>query len=167
MAFFTISVRCAAEFAIGRYSRRGLWGSFRGDESVAERRGVALAAHKAACFHQPGLPAAEKLTDLYYSDPSNLGNPNLKPESALSYEGGADFYIRPNLHASTTLFQRRDKNVIDYVAAPGSSIYVATNFDNLHFTGVETGLIYDPRSTPTYLAALQRSAWAEYFPGYL
>ncbi len=31
-------------------------------------------------------------TDLYYSDPSNLGNANLKPEKATSYEAGIDFH---------------------------------------------------------------------------
>ena len=30
-------------------------------------------------------------TDLYYSDPATLGNPNLKPESSWSYEGGLDW----------------------------------------------------------------------------
>jgi len=83
-------------------------------------------------------------TDLYYSDPSNLGNPNLKPESATSYEGGADAYFRTNLHASVTVFQRRDTNVIDYVRAVGSTVWQATNFDKLHFTGVESSLVYEP-----------------------
>jgi iron complex outermembrane receptor protein len=102
---------------------------------------IKLRASASRAFRLPSF------TDLYYSDPGNLGNPNLKPESALSYEGGVDVYLKPNLHASATLFQRRDKNVIDYVAAPGGTVYVATNFDNLHFTGVETGLTYDARST--------------------
>jgi iron complex outermembrane receptor protein len=95
-------------------------------------------------------------TDLYYSDPSNRGNPNLKPESAISYEGGLDAYLRTGLHASVTVFERRDKNVIDYVAAPGGTVYTATNFDNLHFTGVEGGLVYDPH--PSQHFALTFSA---------
>lgn len=76
-------------------------------------------------------------TDLYYSDPANQGNPNLKPESATSYEAGLDAYLRSNLHASVTVFQRRDTNVIDYVRTDASSVWQATNFDKLHFTGVE------------------------------
>ncbi|MEM1137664.1 MAG: TonB-dependent receptor, partial [Bacteroidota bacterium] len=31
-------------------------------------------------------------TDLYYTDPANLGNPELNPESALSYETGIKYY---------------------------------------------------------------------------
>lgn len=85
-------------------------------------------------------------TDLYYSDPSNLGNPNLLPESAVSYDAGLDAYFWPTLRAFVTVFQRHDKNVIDYVAPPGGTVYTATNFDNLTFTGVETGVAWDSRS---------------------
>ncbi len=83
-------------------------------------------------------------TDLYYSDPANQGNPNLKPESATSYEGGIDGYFRPGLHAAVTVFQRRDTNVIDYVRANPTAVWQATNFDKLHFTGVESSVIWEP-----------------------
>jgi len=83
-------------------------------------------------------------TDLYYSDPSDQGNPNLKPESATSYEAGLDTYLRTNLHAAFTVFQRRDTNVIDYVEPPGGTIYTAMNFDKLRFTGVEASTVYEP-----------------------
>ena len=85
-------------------------------------------------------------TDLYYSDPSTLGNPNLKPESAMSYEAGIDGYLRTGLRASVTVFQRRDTNLIDYVEPPGGTVYTAMNFDKLTFTGVETGLVYEPHA---------------------
>lgn len=85
-------------------------------------------------------------TELYYSDPTDLGNPNLRPESATSYEAGADAYIRTNLHASLTVFQRRDTNVIDYVRANPNDIWVATNFDKLHFTGMEASTVWEPRT---------------------
>jgi iron complex outermembrane receptor protein len=85
-------------------------------------------------------------TELYYSDPNDLGNPNLKPESATSYEAGVDGYIRPNLHASVTVYERRVTNGIDYVRANMNDVWQATNFDKLHFTGVESSLIYEPRA---------------------
>ena len=85
-------------------------------------------------------------TDLYYHDPGNVGNPNLKPESATSYEAGIDGYFKSNLHAAVTVFQRRDTNVIDFVEGPGATIYTATNFDKLHFTGVEASAIWEPRA---------------------
>lgn len=83
-------------------------------------------------------------TDLYYHDSANIGNPNLKPESATSYEGGADFYANRGIRASVTAFQRRDKNGIDYVRASLNDIWRATNFDQLHFTGVEAAVTAEP-----------------------
>jgi iron complex outermembrane receptor protein len=84
-------------------------------------------------------------TDIYYSSPSTLGNTNLKPESATSYEAGLDAYLSGKLHASATVFQRRDTNVIDYVQPAGSDIYQSQNLPPLHFTGVEASAVYDPR----------------------
>ncbi len=83
-------------------------------------------------------------TDIYYSSPSTLGNTNLKPESATSYEGGLDAYLRSDLHAAVTVFQRRDSNVIDYVEPAGSAIFQAQNLPRLHFTGVEASMVYEP-----------------------
>ncbi len=41
-------------------------------------------------------------TDLYYSDPANVGNPNLRPESAWSYEGGFDWNSGGRVSVSAT-----------------------------------------------------------------
>ena len=101
---------------------------------------IRLRASASRAFRLPGY------TDLYYSDPANKGNPNLKPESATSYEGGLDAYFRPNLHSSVTVFQRRDTNVIDYVRATSADVWQATNFDKLHFTGVEAATVYEPKA---------------------
>jgi iron complex outermembrane receptor protein len=76
-------------------------------------------------------------TDLYYSDPANLGNPNLKPEKAMDYEGGFDWRPNTRWRVSGTVFQRREKNNIDYVRNSPGDIWQATNFDSLNFTGVE------------------------------
>jgi iron complex outermembrane receptor protein len=76
-------------------------------------------------------------TDLYYSDPTTVGNPALKPESAWSFEAGGDWNPGGRTSAGMTFFQRWDSNVIDYVQfAPGQPYY-ATNIQRLHFTGVE------------------------------
>jgi iron complex outermembrane receptor protein len=76
-------------------------------------------------------------TDLYYSDPANVGNPNLKPEEALDFEGGADLHLTPRWKVGATVFQRRDTNDIDYVRYSPTDIWHATNYDRLHFTGLE------------------------------
>ena len=85
-------------------------------------------------------------TDLYYSDPSDLGNPNLKPERAWNYEGGLDYFAGRRFKASATVFQRRDTDLIDYVLDPQTNVYMATNFTSLVFSGFEGSLEGRPRS---------------------
>ncbi len=75
-------------------------------------------------------------TDLYYSDPANVGNPNLKAERAWSFEGGAHVNWQRNT-ADVVIFRRYDRDNIDYVRNSASSIWRAANIDNLRFTGVE------------------------------
>jgi iron complex outermembrane receptor protein len=78
-------------------------------------------------------------TDLYYSDPANLGNPNLKPEQAMTYEGGVDWHLPRHWRAFATGFDRNEKNGIDYVRISPAVPWQAMNFDHLRFYGVETG----------------------------
>ncbi len=78
-------------------------------------------------------------TDLYYSDPANLGDPNLKPETAWSYEGGLIWDQGGRYKAEVTVFERREKNDIDYVRSLSSNgPYQAMNINSINFTGVET-----------------------------
>jgi iron complex outermembrane receptor protein len=78
--------------------------------------------------------------DLYYSDPSTLGNPNLKPESAWNFEGGVDWYPAPRLGASLTVFYSRQKDTIDYTRASPADPWQASNLAGLHFAGAESAV---------------------------
>lgn len=136
--------------SVRRYSLSvGIREEVYGAHSVATSPSISAAAWLSSRFKlRAAASRAYRLpsyTDLYYHDPGNIGNPNLKPESAISYEGGIDAYLRTNLHAAVTVFQRRDSNVIDFVQIPGSTLYQSTNFNKLHFTGVETSAIWEPR----------------------
>ena len=95
---------------------------------------------RASASHAFRLP---DYTELYYSDPIHLGNPNLKPESAWSYEAGVLLSLGRGLVIDADVFHRRDHNVIDY-SRPASSLptakYVAGNIQNLNFTGTEISL---------------------------
>ncbi|MFL6462805.1 MAG: TonB-dependent receptor plug domain-containing protein [Bryobacteraceae bacterium] len=75
-------------------------------------------------------------TDLYYSDPANMGNPNLKPESAWSYEGGTQMNVGRH-NGDVVLFHRRERNDIDYVRSNPNDIWRARNIHRLQFTGFE------------------------------
>jgi iron complex outermembrane receptor protein len=61
----------------------------------------------------------------------------LKPEKAWNYEGGVDWYPRERWHFSATVFERRERDDIDYVRANPAAVWQATNFDRLNFRGVE------------------------------
>jgi iron complex outermembrane receptor protein len=77
-------------------------------------------------------------TDLYYSDPGNVGNPHLKPESGWNYEVGLDWQNGGRLKTSATLFHIREQNVIDYVKFFPGDLFHAANIQRLNFTGIET-----------------------------
>lgn len=78
--------------------------------------------------------------DLYYSDPTTLGDPNLKPESVWNYEGGADWYPAGRVSATLTAFYSAQKNTVDYTRASPADLWQATNIPSLHFTGIESSL---------------------------
>ena len=88
-------------------------------------------------------------TDLYYSDPTTIGNPNLKPESAWSGDGGADWNPSPKLTLSGTGFYTREHDAIDYVRASSATRWQATNLSGLQFEGVE--------ATATWIPARQQT----------
>jgi vitamin B12 transporter len=83
-------------------------------------------------------------TDLYYSDPTTIGNPNLKPESAWSGDAGVDWYPSQRTTASLTFFYSRQHDAIDYVRANSTMPWQASNLVGLRFTGVEGSLNWRP-----------------------
>jgi iron complex outermembrane receptor protein len=95
---------------------------------------------RASASHAFRLP---DYTELYYTDPLHLGNPNLKPETSWSYEGGVQFVLARGLTADATVFHHRDQNVIDYVRTDAAAManpntpYGAENIQRLNFTGAE------------------------------
>jgi len=83
-------------------------------------------------------------TDLYYSDPTTVGNANLKPESSWSGEGGADWTPSTKLTLSATGFYTRQHDTIDYVRANATQKWQAVNLSGLHFAGIESSLTWIP-----------------------
>lgn len=79
-------------------------------------------------------------TDLYYSDPTTIGNSNLKPESAWSGEGGVDWYAGSKITASLTAFYSRQHDAIDYVRNNPNQKWHAENLSGFSFTGVESSV---------------------------
>src|SRR5262249_55354140 len=88
-------------------------------------------------------------TDLYYHDPANLGSPNLRPERGWTFEGGADWIPTQQVRAELTVFQRRERNGIDFYRTSPTDIWRAFNIQNLNFTGVEASLRLTPVKAQT------------------
>jgi outer membrane cobalamin receptor len=104
-------------------------------------------------------------TDLYYSDPTTLGNPKLKPESAWSSDLGLDWTASAKLTISATGFYSQQHDTIDYVRAatlpneylPASctaaNTWCADNLNGLKFAGMESTLTWLPRKGQTIRVA--------------
>jgi outer membrane cobalamin receptor len=100
---------------------------------------------RAAAGHGFRLPT---YVDLYYSDPTTIGNPNLKPESSWSYEAGLDWSpSNSRFTLAATAFRLQQKDTIDYSklilttdALTFAEPYQAVNIQNLNITGAETTL---------------------------
>jgi vitamin B12 transporter len=88
--------------------------------------------------------------DLYYSDPTTIGNPNLKPESAWNFEGGVNWFPKPQFAANLTAFYSRQHDTIDYTRASEADPWEATNLAGVRFTGVETSLTWEPGQTERF-----------------
>jgi outer membrane cobalamin receptor len=79
--------------------------------------------------------------DLYYSDPTTIGNSALKPESSRSYEGGIDWTpARAPLTLTATGFSLHQKNGIDYSKYDLSKPWQATNVADFAYNGGEADL---------------------------
>ena len=89
-------------------------------------------------------------TDLYYHDPGNQGNPTLRPESAWTYETGVDWVPSARLRGDLTLFERRERDGIDYYRTSPTGIWQALNIQNLNFKGWEASLRWIPSLTNTF-----------------
>jgi len=88
-------------------------------------------------------------TDLYYHDPGNVGNPALRPESAWTYEAGADWIPSTRLRGDLTFFTRQEHDGIDYYRTSPTDIWRALNIQNLTFTGWEASLKWTRSPTHT------------------
>ncbi len=84
-------------------------------------------------------------TDLYYKSPTHLGNKNLVPEEATSYEGGLKFRAN-GITAHASYFFRAGKNMIDWTKKGGikDEKWTARNLTDVDFNGVETAVKLRP-----------------------
>jgi iron complex outermembrane receptor protein len=139
-AYAALDFRALKRFSLSLSAREEIYRSFSGEFSPTVAGGVwfspkwKLRASASRAFRVPSY------TDLYYSDPSNFGNPNLRPERAWTYEAGLDWNPATRTHGSITVFERRERDGIDYYSPSPTGPWHALNIQNLDFTGVESSL---------------------------
>jgi vitamin B12 transporter len=97
-------------------------------------------------------------TERYYVDPSNVGDPDLKPERAWEAEAGADLGAGGPLRLKGSLFLRRAENLIDWLQRPdtggSSTVWQAANLGRVTFRGAELeGMALDRTGTRWILRA--------------
>ncbi|MEZ5401821.1 MAG: TonB-dependent receptor [Bryobacteraceae bacterium] len=136
-AYAALDMRAVRRFSFSLGAREEFYGSADHQFSPTAAAGawlhptLKLRASVTRAFRLPTF------TDLYYHDPANAGSPNLRPESAVGFEGGLDWHVSPRVRADVTVFHRRERDGIDYVRRSLTDIWRATNFQRLRFTGVE------------------------------
>ena len=138
-AYGGIDVRALGRFSFSASAREEIFRNMQKKFSPSASAGLWLSPAwklRASVSRAFRLPT---FTDLYYKDPSNVGNPLLQPETAWGYEGGVDFHPSGKIRADLTVFQRREKNGIDFVRTNPTAIWRAINFQALNFTGFEAG----------------------------
>jgi iron complex outermembrane recepter protein len=139
-AYVEADFRALHRFFLTLGAREEIWRRASGQFSPTAAGGVWLSSQwklRAGASRAFRIPT---YTDLYYSDPANIGNPSLRPETAWNYEGGIDWVHSRRLRASATIFHRRESNGIDYVRASAADRWQPVNLERLRFTGVETSL---------------------------
>lgn len=82
-------------------------------------------------------------TDLYYVGVANMGNGDLKPETAISYELGCK-YVTERFQGIATVFHRNTTDMIEYVKDLYSQeeVYTAQNISKIKTAGIELSTKY-------------------------
>ena len=139
-AYAAVDFRALRRFSLTLSAREELYHRWAAEFSPTVAGGywlsqkVKLRASASRAFRVPSY------TDLYYSDPANIGNPNLRPERAWTYEGGIDWAPATRVRGTLTVFERRERDGIDFYRTSPTDLWRALNIDSLNFTGVEAAL---------------------------
>jgi iron complex outermembrane receptor protein len=95
-------------------------------------------------------------TELYYVDPQNVGNPDLRPEKAWNAEVGAALAAGA-LTLDAAYFHRHATDLIDFVRSSSSEVWRARNVRQADTDGVEASADW-ARGRPPFLTLLRVQA---------
>lgn len=78
-------------------------------------------------------------TDLYYSGPTNIGNPDLKPEKSATFESGVKLN-KGFARGHFIVFFRQGENMIDWVKESSDELWQSQNLTQINSRGAEAAL---------------------------
>jgi iron complex outermembrane receptor protein len=133
----TESLSVGLSFRADDLSQTGLdyTGSISARYNLSER--LAL---RAAVSRNMRIPS---FTELYYADPTTVGNAGLVNEKSLNYQAGLD-YKKGNVSLGSTVFFRRENDFIDWVkSTPAQARWQAQNIDKNDNFGIENNFKID------------------------
>ena len=139
-AYAALDTRALNRFSFNVGAREEVYRSVQGQFSPSASAGYWFNSHlklRGNASHAFRVPS---LTDLYYHDPTSVGNPNLRPERAWDFETGLDWNGPRRLHGDLTAFELREQDVIDYMRSNPTALWLATNIDRITFRGIESSL---------------------------
>lgn len=83
-------------------------------------------------------------TEMYYSDPTTIGNPSVGPEKAVTYQAGFR-HTNGNFSFATAVFLRRETGFLDWVKkTPSQSAWQIDNVSDASASGFEVSSGFKP-----------------------
>ncbi len=82
-------------------------------------------------------------TDLYYTSAVNIPDPNLQPETAITYRLTSS-YTKGDWSTNAQVYLRDGSNIIDWTQAPDEDVYYSRQITELSTFGVEWSGTYAP-----------------------
>lgn len=136
--FTEYSLSDASGFFLSTGLRADLFSSFGGEVSPSLALGYVFSSRSKIRFSIGKAFRLPTFTELYYDSPANRGNPDLKAERSLAVETGFDTYPTGNTRWETTLFYRRDRDLIDWIRFEDAAVWLAENIRAVDFFGLES-----------------------------
>lgn len=90
-------------------------------------------------------------TELYYSDPTTAGDPNLKPEKAWGFEAGGRAGLRQDLDMTGSFFLRQENDTIDFTKrTPADAKFIARNISRAFSYGLNLFIQWKANETTSF-----------------
>ena len=100
-------------------------------------------------------------TDLYYVSPANLGNEDLTPETAMTYEAGIDFKEGQHV-VGLSLFFRDTDDIIDWTRNNASEAWQVQNISRAETVGCEANWDFDVNFKSDFISLKRASFGCAY-----